>query len=86
MVTDDEKAYKHAETYSDHGHDHIGNNRGMEQHPILGFNYRISELNAAVGVAQTRKVPLIIEKNRHNKKFLVNESSTVLAASHKRKH
>lgn len=73
LVTDDEKVYKHAETYSDHGHDHIGTNRGMEQHPIIGFNYRISELNAAVGVAQTRKVPLIIEKNRRNKKWLTNE-------------
>ncbi|MCC6691269.1 MAG: aminotransferase class V-fold PLP-dependent enzyme, partial [Bacteroidia bacterium] len=72
VVTNDEKIYKHIETYSDHGHDHIGNNRGMEQHPILGFNYRISELNAAVGLAQTRKVPAIIEKNRRNKKFLVN--------------
>lgn len=75
LVTDDEKVYKHAETYSDHGHDHIGTNRGMEQHPIIGFNYRISELNAAVGVAQTRKVPVIIEKNRRNKKFLMTELS-----------
>ncbi|MBI2270231.1 MAG: DegT/DnrJ/EryC1/StrS family aminotransferase [Bacteroidetes bacterium] len=75
LVTDDKNVYKHAETYSDHGHDHIGTNRGMEQHPIIGFNYRISELNAAVGVAQTRKVPSIIEKNRRNKKFLTNELS-----------
>ncbi len=75
LVTNSDKAYKHAETYSDHGHDHIGSNRGMEKHPILGFNYRISELNAAVGVAQTRKVPFIIEKNRHNKKFLIQELS-----------
>lgn len=81
VVTNDEKIYKHIETYSDHGHDHIGNNRGMEQHPILGFNYRISELNAAVGLAQTRKVPAIIEKNRRNKKFLVNELSKVKGLS-----
>lgn len=75
LVTDDERVYKHAETYSDHGHTHIGNNRGMEQHPIIGFNYRISELNAAVGVAQTRKVPAILEKNRFNKKILMAELS-----------
>jgi len=70
LVTNDEDTYKKADSYSDHGHDHIGNNRGMENHPVLGFNYRISELHAAVGVAQTRKVPFIREKNRHNKKFL----------------
>src|ERR1700760_2222000 len=44
MVTNDEAAYKLADSYCDHGHDHIGSNRGMEQHPIIGFNYRISEL------------------------------------------
>jgi 8-amino-3,8-dideoxy-alpha-D-manno-octulosonate transaminase len=70
FVTNDEQVYKYADSYSDHGHDHIGNNRGMENHPVLGFNYRISELHAAVGVAQTRKVPMIKEKNLHNKAFL----------------
>lgn len=72
LVTNDEETYKKADVYSDHGHDHIGNNRGMENHPYLGFNYRISELHAAVGLAQTRKVPGIKEKNRRNKKFLEN--------------
>ena len=72
IVTNDEKIYKTVDSYADHGHDHMGNNRGMEQHPILGFNYRISELHAAVGVAQTRKVPQILEANRKNKKMLVD--------------
>lgn len=71
LVTNDEEAYKLADSYSDHGHDHVGNNRGMEQHPVLGFNYRISELHAAVGVAQTRKVPQIREANRRHKQALV---------------
>jgi len=70
LVTNDEETYKKADVYSDHGHDHVGNNRGMENHPFLGFNYRISELHAAVALAQTRKVPRIKEKNRKNKKFL----------------
>ena len=71
MVTNDETAYKHADSYSDHGHDHIGSNRGMEQHPILGFNYRLSELHAAVGLAQTRRVPEIIRNNNSHKKQLM---------------
>ena len=33
---------------SDHGHDHKGNDRGAEPHPFIGYNYRISELHAAV--------------------------------------
>jgi 8-amino-3,8-dideoxy-alpha-D-manno-octulosonate transaminase len=72
MVTNDENAYKLADSYSDHGHDHIGSNRGMEQHPVLGFNYRISELHAAVGVAQTRKVPFIKSENNKHKKMLMD--------------
>jgi 8-amino-3,8-dideoxy-alpha-D-manno-octulosonate transaminase len=72
LVTNDEQAYKHADSYSDHGHDHIGNNRGMEQHPIIGFNYRISELHAAVGVAQARRVPEVIRLNRINKSLFAS--------------
>jgi 8-amino-3,8-dideoxy-alpha-D-manno-octulosonate transaminase len=70
LVTNDEATYKLADCYSDHGHNHIGAKRGMEQHPVLGFNYRIGELNAGVGVAQTRKVPKIKEINRKYKQML----------------
>jgi 8-amino-3,8-dideoxy-alpha-D-manno-octulosonate transaminase len=70
LVTNDEATYKLADSFCDHGHDHIGSNRGMENHPIIGFNFRISELHAAVGAAQTRKVPDIRKKNLLNKKFM----------------
>jgi 8-amino-3,8-dideoxy-alpha-D-manno-octulosonate transaminase len=67
FVTNDEATYKLADAYSDHGHSHVGNNRGMEPHHVLGFNYRISELHAAVALAQTRKVPQILKANRRIK-------------------
>jgi 8-amino-3,8-dideoxy-alpha-D-manno-octulosonate transaminase len=70
LVTNDEVTYKLADSYTDHGHDHIGSNRGMEQHPIIGFNYRISELHAAVGKVQTARVPDVINRNNKNKKLL----------------
>jgi 8-amino-3,8-dideoxy-alpha-D-manno-octulosonate transaminase len=70
LVTNDEAAYKLADSYSDHGHDHVGNNRGMEQHPIIGFNYRISEIHAAIGKVQTARVPEVIRRNNKNKKLL----------------
>ncbi len=75
FVTNDESTYKLADSFCDHGHDHVGDKRGMENHPIIGFNFRISELHAAVGVAQTRKVPQIRDINRSHKKFLQKKLS-----------
>jgi 8-amino-3,8-dideoxy-alpha-D-manno-octulosonate transaminase len=75
FVTNDEATYKLADSFCDHGHNHVGDKRGMENHPIIGFNFRISELHAAVGLAQTRKVPQILEINRKHKKFLQDKLS-----------
>ncbi len=55
-ITNNTKFYNQAHMYSDHGHDHIGQDRGAEGHPFLGYNYRISELNAAVGCAQLQRL------------------------------
>lgn len=67
VVTDDDETYRLADAYADHGHDHIGTDRGKEGHPILGANYRISELNAAVGLAQLRKLDMILGLQRRHK-------------------
>jgi 8-amino-3,8-dideoxy-alpha-D-manno-octulosonate transaminase len=53
----------------------------MENHPVLGFNYRIGEINAAIGLAQTRKVPFILEKNRQHKAILTKELSKIEGVS-----
>ncbi len=70
VLTNDTNIYNNAHMFSDHGHDHIGSDRGAEGHPIMGNNFRISEMNAAVGVAQWRKLPRILEIQRRNKKAL----------------
>jgi 8-amino-3,8-dideoxy-alpha-D-manno-octulosonate transaminase len=70
VVTNDKDLYIAADAYADHGHDHIGNDRGLEGHPVLGANYRISELNAAVGVAQLKKLDSILETQRKHKKII----------------
>lgn len=75
VVTDDKELYTIAESYADHGHDHIGSDRGLESHPILGTNFRISELNAAVGLAQLRKMDYILKKQRAHKKALKDAMS-----------
>ena len=69
-ITNDEKIYKNIDQVGDHGHTHEGNNRGMEDHYIMGSNYRIGEINAAIGLAQIRKLPWILEQNRKNKKYI----------------
>jgi 8-amino-3,8-dideoxy-alpha-D-manno-octulosonate transaminase len=56
ILTNNETYYRHADHYSDHGHDHVGSDRGAESHPFLGYNFRISELNAAVGLAQLKRL------------------------------
>lgn len=70
VITNDKELYLKADAYADHGHDHIGNDRGLEGHEILGANYRISELNAAVGLAQLRKLDYILETQRKHKKAI----------------
>lgn len=70
VITDDPGLYARADAYADHGHDHIGNDRGAEGHAILGNNHRISELNAAVGLAQLRKLDRILEIQRAAKQAI----------------
>jgi len=68
VITNNKAYYLNADHYSDHGHDHVGNDRGAETHPFLGYNFRISELNAAVGLAQIKRLPefLAIQKRHFN--------------------
>ncbi|WP_318308677.1 DegT/DnrJ/EryC1/StrS family aminotransferase [Flagellimonas crocea] len=66
IITDNEEYYENAHKYSDHGHDHIGNNRGAEEHPFLGYNFRISEMNAAVGVAQLARLDEFLAIQKRN--------------------
>jgi 8-amino-3,8-dideoxy-alpha-D-manno-octulosonate transaminase len=67
VITDDSELYRRADAFADHGHDHIGQDRGAEDHLILGTNFRISELNAAVGLAQLRKLDAILATQRRHK-------------------
>ncbi|MCK0191900.1 DegT/DnrJ/EryC1/StrS family aminotransferase [Arenibacter sp. F20364] len=66
VITNNQEFYKLADQYSDHGHDHIGKDRGAEGHPILGYNYRISELHAAVGLAQIERLDDFITTQKKN--------------------
>jgi len=66
-MTNSEEVYTKGDGYQDHGHDHLGVDRGADLHPFVGYNFRISELHAAVGLAQIRKLDqfLSIQKKNH---------------------
>jgi 8-amino-3,8-dideoxy-alpha-D-manno-octulosonate transaminase len=67
VLTNNENIYSKCDGYTDHGHDHKGIDRGADLHPFLGYNYRISELHAAVGLAQIKRLQefLTIQKRNH---------------------
>jgi 8-amino-3,8-dideoxy-alpha-D-manno-octulosonate transaminase len=66
IITDNEEIIKKCDYFHDHGHDHVGANRGLDEHPVLGTNFRTNELTAAVGLAQLRKIDKIIDIQRKN--------------------
>lgn len=84
MITDNPKWALNADHYTDHGHDHVGNDRGAETHPFLGYNFRISELNAAVGLAQVRRLNGFVETQRKHKKVLKDALRTIPEVSFRR--
>jgi len=77
VLTNNETFYKHADHYSDHGHDHVGNDRGAETHPFLGYNFRISELHAAVGLAQLRRLDEFVAIQKKNYTILREALSVI---------
>lgn len=67
VMTNSEDVYVKCDGYTDHGHDHLGVDRGADLHPFIGYNFRISELHAAVGLAQIKRLNefLTIQKKNH---------------------
>jgi len=81
VITNNSDYYLNADHYSDHGHDHIGHDRGAESHPFLGYNFRISELNAAVGLAQVKRLPEFIAIQKRNYTILREAISSIPGVS-----
>src|SRR5690606_15534245 len=77
VITNNKEFAQNADRYQDHGHDHIGNDRGAENHPFMGYNFRISELNAAVGFAQLEKLDNILKIQEKNYTILRDALETL---------
>lgn len=70
VMTNNEDIYTKCDGFTDHGHDHKGVDRGADLHPFMGQNFRISELHAAVGLAQVRKLSTFLEIQKKNHQVL----------------
>jgi len=72
LIMDDPELYRRASEYHDHGHDHIGPDRGLEGRSFIGFNYRMMELQGALGLAQLSKLMDMIAAQKTHKTRLKN--------------
>lgn len=84
LITNNDTYALLADQYTDHGHDHVGNDRGVESHDYMGTNYRISELHAAVGLGQIRRMDEFISIQRRNHRILKEALSTIPEVSFRR--
>ncbi|HAJ94428.1 MAG TPA: DegT/DnrJ/EryC1/StrS family aminotransferase [Synergistaceae bacterium] len=73
ILTDDEDLYFKMDCYHDHGHIHSkAHDRGEEGKFGLGVNYRLSELQGALGIVALDKMDATLEKIRKTKKRIIN--------------
>jgi len=78
IVTDDEELYHKMDYYHDHGHIHDNSlERGAEGKACLGFNFRMSELQGALGLVQLGKLDMAIERMKASKKKILESVGKV---------
>ena len=68
ILTNNPKIAKYCREYHDHGHENKIFPRGNDKASIVGFNYRMTEMQAVIGKVQLKKFNFIIKENkkRHN--------------------
>ena len=81
-VTDNAALAERLRLFRDHGMDP----KRSYWHEVIGFNYRMTNLQAAVGVAQTKKMPGFIEKKRQIARWYAGCLAPLAAAGRLRLH
>ncbi len=84
VMTNRKDIFVSSDGYSDHGHDHKGADRGADLHPFIGYNFRISELHAAVGLAQVHRLDEFLSIQKKNCGLLRNLLATIPEISFRR--
>jgi 8-amino-3,8-dideoxy-alpha-D-manno-octulosonate transaminase len=79
IITADEQVWRTMSEYQDHGHDHVVNPgaRGGEGRRFIGFNYRMMELQGAIGLAQLAKLDAMIADQKKTKAALKEAASAI---------
>lgn len=67
VVTDDEDVYKRAFAFHDQGHLPLRTGVEIGERPFFGLDFRYTELQAAVLIAQFRKLPKLLRRLHENK-------------------
>jgi 8-amino-3,8-dideoxy-alpha-D-manno-octulosonate transaminase len=72
VITNDEELWRNCSEYHDHGHDHVVNpgGRGGEGRRFIGFNFRMMEIQGAIGLAQLAKLDTIVAEQKKHKALL----------------
>lgn len=72
ITTDDGELYKRAFALHDQGHAPLRKGREIGQRPFLGLDFRMTELQGAVLLAQLRRVEFIRERCRAHKQIFLD--------------
>jgi len=83
IISNDENLCRNCSEYHDHGHDHAVNpgGRGGEGRSFVGFNYRMMELQGAMGLAQLAKLDAMCVSQRKNKAIFKEAASKIAGVS-----
>lgn len=83
IITADAELWRAMSEYHDHGHDHAVNpgGRGGEGRRFIGSNYRMMEIQGAIGLAQLAKLDMMLAEMRANKARLQEAASSIPGVS-----
>ncbi|MEE9489721.1 MAG: DegT/DnrJ/EryC1/StrS family aminotransferase [Thermoplasmata archaeon] len=71
VLTDDDQIAERARLLREHGEETHYN------HVLLGYNYRMMEISAAIGIVQLRKMDEIVRRRQENARMLTEELENV---------
>ena len=70
ICTNNKRQYLLLKSLRDHGHINKQGVHDLDKALIRGFNYRMTEIQAAVGIAQIKKLNFILREKRFFRKIL----------------
>ena len=74
ILTNSDKYSDYVKSYIDHGHMNDNNfPRGRDPKRCVGFNYRMTELQGAIGKVQLSKLDNMISQNKERYQILKNK-------------